>query len=151
VHIGCLPIFMGVGLLPPVPSCNGVCSFPQTSIDYMDQTFPDFDLIWSLLHASHFPRDDASSCMNGCELEDPIRKDGCWHWTFHMSGRLPGKIAPSRRKWLTCNNGQIRPKSGKVWSIQFMLVEKWMPLDIHEVPSSRTFSLIKWSFLWFKS
>ena len=28
-HIGCLPIFMGVGLLPPAPSCNDVCSFRQ--------------------------------------------------------------------------------------------------------------------------
>jgi hypothetical protein len=29
VHIGCLPIFMGVGILPPVPSCNGVFGFPH--------------------------------------------------------------------------------------------------------------------------
>ena len=29
VHIGCLPMFMGGGHLYTVPSCNGVCSFPQ--------------------------------------------------------------------------------------------------------------------------
>jgi hypothetical protein len=28
-HIGCLPIFMGVGLKKPAPSYNGVCGFPQ--------------------------------------------------------------------------------------------------------------------------
>jgi hypothetical protein len=28
-HIGCLPIFMGVGLLKPAPVCNGVCGFPH--------------------------------------------------------------------------------------------------------------------------
>ena len=28
-HIGCLPIFMGIGLLKPAPFCNGVCGFPQ--------------------------------------------------------------------------------------------------------------------------
>ena len=28
-HIGCLPIFMGVGLLKLAPFCNGVCGFPH--------------------------------------------------------------------------------------------------------------------------
>ena len=28
-HIGCLPIFMGVSLKKPAPSCNGVCGFPH--------------------------------------------------------------------------------------------------------------------------
>jgi hypothetical protein len=31
-HIDCLPIFMGVGLKKPAPSCNGVCGFPQFSL-----------------------------------------------------------------------------------------------------------------------
>jgi hypothetical protein len=31
VHIGCLPIFMGVCLLKPAPFCNGVCGFPHYS------------------------------------------------------------------------------------------------------------------------
>jgi hypothetical protein len=28
-YISCLPIFMGVSLKKPAPSCNGICSFPQ--------------------------------------------------------------------------------------------------------------------------
>jgi hypothetical protein len=35
-HIGCLPIFMGVGLKKPAPSCNGICGFPHT---YMLQIY----------------------------------------------------------------------------------------------------------------